>query len=177
MSNKKALLSLVLGSTVLVGCSAGGYEDLDAYMAEKKARPGGVIEPIPAFQTYKAFTYGAAGMRSPFEKPIEVKEIARLQASTNVKPDKKRVKEYLEQFSLDSLTMVGTLEQTGTLWILLQDREGSVHRVKKGNFLGRNHGKIVEASDSYLSVIEIVPSGGEGWVERPRTIKLKTTEE
>ena len=37
----------------------------------------------------------------------------------------------------------------------------------------RHHGKIVEMSDTYVAVIEIVSDGTEdGWVERPRTIKL-----
>ena len=42
-----------------------------------------------------------------------------------------------------------------------------------GDYLGRHHGKIVDMTDTYLAVIEIVSDGtAEGWVERPRTIKL-----
>jgi len=45
--------------------------------------------------------------------------------------------------------------------------------VTMGNYLGRHHGKIVEMTDSYIGVVEIVSDGTEdGWVERPRTIKL-----
>ncbi len=168
------ILAALLAS--LAGCAEDNLRDLDDFMAEKKARPGGHIKPIPPFQTYKAFSYGAAGLRSPFEKPVEVREIARLQARSNVQPDENRSKEYLEQFGLDSLTMVGTLTQQEILWVLMQDREGGVHRVKEGNYMGRNHGKIVEATDSTISLIEIVPNGTDGWVERPRTIKLKSTE-
>jgi type IV pilus assembly protein PilP len=177
MSSKNALIAASLSVLALVGCSDSGFQDLDDFMAEKKARPGGHIDPIPAFKAYKAFTYSAAGMRSPFERPVEVKEITRLQAATNVKPDKNRTKEYLEQFSLDSLKMVGSLEQADTVWVLMQDRDGGVHRVKKGNYLGHNHGQIYEVADAYISVIEIVPNGVDGWVERPRTIKLKTIDE
>jgi type IV pilus assembly protein PilP len=40
-------------------------------------------------------------------------------------------------------------------------------------FLGRHHGKIVEMTDTYVAVVEIVSDGTkDGWVERPRTIKL-----
>jgi type IV pilus assembly protein PilP len=168
---------ILLTSTLLVACGAGGYQDLDGFMAEKKSKPGGMVKPIPAFKAYKAFNYSATGLRSPFDKPVDIKEITRLQMSTNVKPDENRVKEYLEQFGIDSLAMVGTLKQTDVLWALLQDKDGGVHRVKKGNYIGRNHGHIVEAEETYLSVIEIVPNGVDGWVERPRTIKLKTIEE
>ena len=108
---------------------------------------------------------------------MEVTEITRLRMASNVKPDPNRTKEYLEQFSLDALSMVGTLQQGDTLWALMQDEEGGVHRTKMGNYMGRNHGRIVEATETYVSVIEIVPNGVDGWVERPRTIKLKTIEE
>ncbi len=164
-------------AVLLTACSGGGYSDIDAFMAEKKSRPAGHIKPIPPFQAYKAFTYGAAALRSPFDRPIDVKEITFIQTRTNVQPDESRTKEYLEQFSLDSLTMVGTLQQSGTLWILMEDNDGSVHRVKQGNHMGRNNGRIVETTETYVSVIEIVSNGVDGWIERPRTVNLKTVEE
>jgi type IV pilus assembly protein PilP len=170
----RILMALV--AAVLTACSGGDFSDLDAFMAEKKARPGGHIKPIPPFQAYKAFTYSAAGLRSPFEKPVEVKEITRIRTQANVKPDENRTKEYLEQFGLDSLSMVGTLTQAETLWILMQDQDGGVHRVKLGNYMGRNHGKIIEATETYVSLIEIVSNGLDGWIERPRTINLKSIE-
>lgn len=167
----------VLMIGLLAGCGGGTYQDLDEFMAATKARPAGHIAPIPAFKAYKAFTYSATSMRSPFEKPIEVSEITRLRMASNVKPDLNRTKEFLEQFNLDSMDMVGSLEQSGVLWALMQDENGGVHRIKEGNYIGRNHGRIVEATESYISVIEIVPNGVDGWIERPRTIKLKTSEE
>lgn len=160
----------------LTACSSGDFSDIDQFMAKTKAKPAGQIKPIPPFKTYKAFSYGATGFRSPFEKPVEVSEITRLQTATNVRPDKNRTKEFLEQFSLDSLGMVGTLEQEATLWALMLDKDGGVHRVKNGNYIGRNHGRIIETTETYIAVVEIVPNGVDGWVERPRTIKLKVTE-
>lgn len=174
----KNLLNALIAFTVcgLAGCTGNSYSDLDEFMAQTKSRPAGHIAPIPAFKAYKAFNYSATSMRSPFEKPVEVTEITRLQMASNVKPDPNRTKEFLEQYSLDSLTMVGSLAQSGTLWALMQDDQGGVHRVKKGNYMGHNHGRIVEATETYIAVIEIVPNGVDGWIERPRTIKLKTAE-
>ena len=168
------LVSFVI--VLLTGCGGKSYQDLDAFMAEKKARPGGDIKPIPAFKTHKAFSYGATSLRSPFDRPVEVTEITRLSMSSSVEPDENRTKEYLEQFSLDSLIMVGTLEQDNQLWALMQGRDGSVHRIKKGNYIGRNHGRIVDASETYVSIVEIVPNGVDGWIERPRTLKLEVSE-
>lgn len=168
------ITSLFLLAVCLTACGSSGFQDLDEFMAEKKSRPAGVIKPIPPFKAYKAFTYGATALRSPFDPPVEVREITQLQLKSTVKPDENRTKEFLEQFSLDSLKMVGTLKQGSTQWALVQNMEGGVFRVKEGNYLGRNHGRIVETSDTYLSVIEIVPNGVDGWIERPRTIKLTT---
>ena len=90
-----------------------------------------------------------------------------------MEPDEERPKEFLEQFTFDSLKMVGTLSRAGVDWCLIRDPEGGVHRVRVGNFIGRDHGKIVEMTDSFVAVIEIVSDGNEGWIERPRTIKLQ----
>jgi type IV pilus assembly protein PilP len=173
MNSYRSLLvfSLLLG--VLAGCSGNDFSDLDTFMEEKRSRPGGIIAPIPTFKAYEAFAYSATSLRSPFERPIEVREIAQLQAIAAIKPDENRTKEFLEQFTFDSLRMVGTLERDENNWSLIKDPDGGVHRVKPGNFLGRHHGKIVEMTDTFVSVVEIVSDGTpDGWVERPRTIKL-----
>ena len=164
--------ALLAPALLLTGCG-GDFADLDAFMAQKMARPGGVIAPIPTFKAYEAFAYSATTLRSPFDRPLEVREIAQLKAVKTVKPDETRVKEFLEQYTFDSLDMVGTLARDGTNWTLIRDPDGGVHRVTLGNFLGRNHGKIVEMTDNYVAVVEIVTDGTQdGWVERPRQLKL-----
>ncbi|MCX2979775.1 pilus assembly protein PilP [Halieaceae bacterium IMCC14734] len=165
---------IVVPSLVLVGCGSDEYADLDTFMDEKRARPGGVIAPIPPFKAYKAFSYSATTLRSPFDRPIEIREINQLQAVSSVKPDNDRVKEFLEQFTFDSLKMVGTLSRGGTDWTLVEDPDGGVHRVRMSDYLGRNHGRIVEMTENYIAVVEIVSDGNDGWVERPRSIKLSS---
>ncbi len=174
----------ILGSVVLLAmlqaCGSGGqYADLDNYMAQSKqeAATRGSIDPIPAFRPYQAFTYSATAMRAPFDIPVDVKELLSMNGpSSDVRPDENRTKEYLERFNLEGLQMVGSLEQRGQLWVLMDDQNGLVHRVTVGNFMGRNHGRIVEVSESQVSVIEIVSSGESSWIERPRTIKLREPE-
>lgn len=166
------IMTLSFG-VLLTACANKDFSDLDAFMASKRDRPGGVIAPIPTFKAYEAFSYSATTLRSPFDRPVEVREISQLQAISAIKPDEERAKEFLEQYTFDSLRMVGTLERDGTNWTLISDPDGGVHRVTLGNFLGRHHGKIVEMTDSFVAVVEIVSDGTkDGWVERPRTIKL-----
>jgi type IV pilus assembly protein PilP len=142
-------------------------------MADKRARPGGVIEPIPTFKAYEAFAYSATTMRSPFDRPVQVRDVTQLQAQSDVQPDESRPRELLEQFTLDSLRMVGRLSRGGTNWTLIMDPNGGIHRVTVGNYLGRDHGKITDMGEAFVAVVEIVSDGTEnGWVERPRTIEL-----
>ncbi|WOJ97260.1 pilus assembly protein PilP [Congregibacter brevis] len=172
--NVKARLTLLLPLILSVAaCTSRDFSDLDSFMAEKRARPGGIIAPIPTFKAYEAFAYSATRLRSPFDRPIEVREITQLQSISAIKPDDNRAKEFLEQYTFDSLAMVGTLDRGINSWSLVKDPEGGIHRVQVGNYLGRNHGKIVEMTDTYLAVVEIVTDGtSDGWVERPRTIEL-----
>ncbi len=170
--NKLAMCCLPV---VLAACgSSGKYSDLDEFFADARSKPHGQIAPVPAMQAYRAFTYGASGMRSPFSKPVDVKEIERIQASQSVMPDTKREKEFLEDVSFDSLKMVGTLNRQNERWALISDPERGIHRVKVDNYLGRNHGRIIEIGENYVSVLEIVSNGGNGWVERPRSLELAT---
>ncbi len=174
---RQCLLPMLASVTLLSGCSGSGeFGDLQAYVAEVNARPKGRIEPLPEFKPYESFNYSAAGLRGPFTAPVEIKLIKYQQerAKSNVKPDLQRPKEYLENFSVDAITMVGTLALTeDDVWALLDDAEGGVHRVKVGNYVGRNHGKVISINPGSVDLIEIVPDGHGGWLERPRAIKLQ----
>jgi len=157
----------------LLSCADQGLEDLNVFMAEKRAEPGGVIQPIPTFEAYEAFAYAAATLRSPFDRPIDIRQLTGLSTRAALRPDSNRSKQYLERFTLDSLFMVGSLQRNGQDWTLIKDPEGGIHRLQLGDFLGRDHGRIVAMGTGFVAVIEIVSDGTEdGWVERPRTIEL-----
>ena len=158
---------------LLASCSSPEYTDLDGFMQQVRAEPQGVIAPIPIFKTYQAFRYNAASMRSPFEVPVKIREIANLSMSSDVKPNSKRTKELLEAFNIEAILMVGTLERGGIVWALVDDGTGSIHQVLDGHFLGKNHGRIVEIRHDSLALIEIIANGPDSWIERPRTLKLK----
>jgi type IV pilus assembly protein PilP len=72
--------------------------------------------------------------------------------------------------------MVGTLANSAGLWALVSDADGNVHRVAVDNYMGRNHGRVIELGDTFISLIEIVPDGLGGWLERPKIINLKVLE-
>ena len=71
----RALLVILSSGILLSACAGKGYSDLDAFMASKRDRPGGVIAPIPTFKAYEAFSYSATTLRSPFDRPVEVRAV------------------------------------------------------------------------------------------------------
>lgn len=175
--NAKTLLTIASVGLVLSGCVfQEDHTDLKNYIAEVRARPQGSIEPLPPVRTYDAFIYGATALRSPFDQPVQVKESTVKATNPNVKPDLTRDPEFLESFNLDELSVVGMLEQKGALWSLVKDGVGGIHRVTLGNYMGKNHGKIVSVTADQIDLQEIVSDGLGGWVQRPRTIKLSEKE-
>jgi len=150
------------------------FTDLRAQMDEIKKRPKGNIEPPPEFKAYTSFAYSAAALRSPFSPPMDVELIEATGQKSAVQPDLERPKEALEEFGIDSLSMVGTLNKPGNvLFALVQDTNGGLHRIAVGNYMGRNHGKVFNVTPQKIDVIEIVSDGQDGWIERPRTIALR----
>ena len=152
----------VLAVVSLSACG-GGADDLDQYINEIKARPGGRIAPLPEITPYEVFTYvaDAQGLRSPFRPDTP-------QASgtgTGPRPDVERSREYLESFPLDTLGMVGTLYIGETMY-------GLVHRVIPGNYMGQNDGRITEISESEIALVEIISDGIGGYIERDAAVGL-----
>jgi type IV pilus assembly protein PilP len=166
------LLLMMIAATVLVatGCSRN-MSDLEAYVAEVKARPGGRIEPLPEIKTYDMFAYEPGDARSPFTPETP----ASSRADDGVRPDADRRREYLEGFPLDTLRMVGTLHLGGQLYGLVQTGDRLVHRVVIGNYLGQNDGRIVSINDSAIQLLEIIPDGLGGYTERAASIGLGET--
>lgn len=163
---------VIISLLALSGCGGGDFSDLQSYMDEVRARPKGAIEPLPKFQPYEAFTYTASALRAPFQPSIKIDILAQQKGSKDIKPDEARIKQFLEGFNIEIFEMVGTLSNGSGLNALVRGA-GGVHRVKVGDYLGRNNGRIVSIKDSAVDVIEIVPDGEGGWLERPRSIPLK----
>ncbi|MEB0062769.1 pilus assembly protein PilP [Pseudomonas sp. RTC3] len=173
------LLCMSVALIGLSGCDNGNqFGDLQTYMDEVRARPTGVIEPLPKFRPYEAFTYSAAALRSPFQPLVKIDLVRRQKGSQQVKPDETRVKQFLEGFNIEQFEMVGTMANDSGIFALMRGGGGGgggvgVYRMKVGDYLGRNHGRIVSISDSQVDVVEIVPDGEGAWLERPRSISLK----
>ncbi len=167
------LLLCALVVTLLGGCSnESKMAELKTYVDSVVSRPPGQVEPPPGFVSYVSFTYSAASLRSPFDIPVDAATAIRNQLNNQVKPDENRPKEYLESFALGALTMVGTLAKGGQTWALIKDEANNINRVTIGNYMGKSFGRIVSIAPTQIDVMEIVPTGDGGWIERPQSIVL-----
>lgn len=166
-SANRIIRTLVVGVLALAAAGCGGNNDLDEYINKVKAQPGGRIDPLPQVKPYETFAYEAQTLRSPF-----VPDSPRGRAAAGPRPEANRPKEYLEQFPLDTLKMVGTLQRNNVRYALLQTQDGLVHRVVPGNYVGQNDGRVVAVTDGEVQVEELVPDGIGGFYKRSAAIGL-----
>lgn len=146
------------------------------------ARPGGRIEPLPEIKPYEAYAYksGKENAPNPFKlfyvvnKPeITDEAIADDGLTEEMEREiRNRNREELEQFELDSLRMVGTIDNENNNWAIVLDPNGVVHRVKVGNYIGANIGKIINIYEDRIDLREIVQDSTGRWEEREAALAL-----
>ncbi len=166
MPRKTRETILLAALAALAACTSRDKELAQFIKQTKLEQPTGV-KPLPEVKPYENFAYAAQSLRSPFMPGSS--------AATSVaglRPDSKRTREILEQFALDTLKMVGTLQMGGKNYGLVQSRDGLVHRVLPGNHMGQNDGNVVSVTASKIKLTEIVPDGLGGYIERPAELAL-----
>ena len=163
-----------VAAAVVAACLSacgGANDDLRAYIDQVKTRPGGRIEPLPPVEPAPTFKYEPGTRRSPFMPDAPQRRVSNDPNSVEG-PDRDRPPEFLEQFPLDTLKMVGTLADRRASFGLIQTSDGLVHRVTVGNHMGQNFGRITAISDSEIQLVEIISDGLGGYLERPAAIGL-----
>lgn len=161
---------LCAGLLGLASCSQD-VSDLQSFIAQTKSAHVGSVKPIPQFKPYESFSYTASELRDPFVATIDLEDDDTTKTSL-LNPDSTRPKEPLEVFPLDTLSMVGILEQGSQLWGLIKDPKNLVHRVQVGQYMGQSEGRILEINETAIYLVEIVPDGVGGYIERDASIAI-----
>lgn len=167
--------ALLLGiiATALVGCgrgitsAPGDAPNLEKWVAEVKNRPAPPLEPLPVMQQFETFEYASQGLRDPFSNAFSDQS-----GGSGPRPDPDRPKQTLEQFPLDSMDMVGTLGRGTGLIALVMAPDKVTYRVRPGIYLGQNDGRVTAVLEDRIELVELVPDGAGGWLERPATVAL-----
>lgn len=160
------MLALLL---TLVGCERG-TSDLQRWVQEERQRPGQPLDPVPPIAVAEVVAYEAFDLRDPFQRRPAAAELAGVAENDDgvggLRPDPNRRREFLEGFPLDTLTMVGTLRIDDVDFALIRDNESVIHRVRAGNYLGRNHGEIERVTPTRVELRELIQDGRGSWTER-----------
>lgn len=163
--------SIICLSLLGVSACSQDISDLQTFIAQTKSSHVGSVKPLPQFKPYESFSYTAAELRDPFVATVDLENDETTKTSL-LNPDSTRPKQPLEVFPLDTLSMVGLLEQNDQLWGLIKDPQNIVHRVQVGNYMGQNEGRILEINESAIYLVEIVPDGIGGYIERDASIAI-----
>ena len=165
---------------ITAGCVSNDISDLEQHVDQIMSRPGGRIEPLPEVRPYEAYAYqsGINQAKDPFRPFYEkiIEEVAQSEDS-GLTPEMEREinnrnREELESFELDSLRMVGTIDDEQENWGIVLDPDGTVHKVKVGNYAGLNIGKITNIFEDRIELREIIQDSQGRWEEREATLAL-----
>jgi type IV pilus assembly protein PilP len=174
-SSVRGGLRIALAAAVsagLAGCGSNDLSDLRNYVADVKNRTKTEVDPLPEIKTVEPFVFNAEEIRDPFVPDEKMQEPEEERIETGIRPDTARPKEELESYELDSLHMVGTVVQQGLLWGLIKASDGTIHRVRVGNYIGKNYGKIVNIKENMIELVEIVADSPGIWHERKGGLNL-----
>ncbi|MBV1787394.1 pilus assembly protein PilP [Marinobacterium sp. D7] len=173
-------LALSFSALLTTGCLwVEDTADLRQFVSATLAKPGGKIEPLPEFKPYESFVYEGSSLRDPFKPLVPESEADKLAGpDSGIKPDQDRPKDYLEEFAIDQLSMVGTITPLGSqaLYALVRDNKGEIHRVTVGDHMGLDYGEVVEVNNQTIKLVEIISNGRGGWMTRPRNLAMPEQE-
>ncbi|MEQ1816211.1 MAG: pilus assembly protein PilP [Nitrosomonas sp.] len=165
------LLALIMiPLTMMTACTQNDYADLEAFIQSSGDGLHGQIDPLPEVKPQQYFTYEAFDISSPF---VPRKNDQAQTITSGIQPDLNRHKEVLESYPLESLSMVGSLQRHNMIFALIKSPDGTLHRVKIGNHLGENFGKINQISEAEVKLSEIMQDGVNEWTERTSVLMLK----
>mgnify|MGYP001820994826 FL=1 len=171
MIRKFSLLGPLLLVLLVTGCQQKEKENLSQFVADAGKMKAKEIEPLPNIKPVEVFAYSAQEFAEPFNvENLKPKQV--VSARSGVGPDTNRRREPLENYPLDSLTMVGTLFRDNERRVVIKTPEGAVQTAVVGNYIGQNYGKIEAIDENEIVVKEQVLNSAGTWVGRDASIKV-----
>lgn len=168
----RALCALV-GVVILGGCAAD-TEELQGWMDQQRREVKPSVTPLVAPKKFDPAPYAAAQAVEPFSAQklsVALKQEAR-QPNSLLAAELNRRKEPLEFFTLDGMSMVGSVTKQGRPFALLRV-DNLLYQVKVGDYLGQNYGKITKITETEIALREIVQDAAGEWIERPSSLQLQ----
>ncbi|HET7863960.1 MAG TPA: pilus assembly protein PilP [Burkholderiaceae bacterium] len=178
MSTSRSPLRIVatlvsMAVLALAGCSAS-QQELQEWMEQQKKEVKPNVPPLVAPRKFDPQPYTALNSVEPFSSQkltVALKQENR-QPNSLLAAELNRRKEPLEAYPLDNLVMVGSMNhKTKPSALLKADR--LLYEVHVGNYIGQNYGKVMQITETEISLREIVQDAAGEWIERTSTLQLQ----
>ncbi|HEY5716107.1 MAG TPA: pilus assembly protein PilP [Psychromonas sp.] len=165
---------VLLMTLPLFSCTDVNLDDLSRFVAETKAKIYPIDDNVPTLKKIDPLAFTQQGARNPFSEP-QAEAIASVASAPKScpQPNLNRKKQALETYSLDNLTMRGTVLVDQQIWALVQVTDGELYKVKPGYYLGLNHGRVLNITGDKIDLLELAPDQDGCWQERITQITLQ----
>lgn len=159
------------------GCGSDEYQDLRQFVAESGNNLRGRVEQLPEMKPYEPFSYEAYDLQDPF-KPRKPEAGEKGDSERPSQASDLRRKEALEAYPLESLKMVGTLQDKNRkMFALVKTPENNLYQIKIGNYLGQNFGIVTAITETSITLKEVFQDTSGIWSERTSSLQLLDEEE
>lgn len=176
MKSVAKVLWLALATLGLSACGDSDQEDLQRWMVEQRAQVKPSVPPISEPKKFTPQAYTEASSFEPFNMLKLTQALRREsnQPSTSelIAPELARRKEALEAFPLDTMAMVGSMNRNGQPVALVRV-DKLLYKVRVGEYLGLNYGRITRINETEVALREIVQDAAGEWIERVATLQLQ----
>ena len=156
----------------VAACGGGEHQDLKEELKKLSADLRGKVPPLPVVKPYEPVPYKAFDLPDPFGSAKIELVTKTASGGGGLKPDLNRPKEPLEAFPLESVKVVGVLQQSKQIFALVR-ADASIYRVKVGNYMGQNFGLVTGITESQVQLRELVQDASGDWAERVSTLQLQ----
>jgi type IV pilus assembly protein PilP len=172
----KKLIVPALLAVLLAGCGDSDVREVRTWMEETRAQTKPSVKPLPESKEFLPYAYSQAQAPDPFSAD-KLAGPGTMAVQANVaQPDLNRPREALENYPLDTMRMVGMMQKGGLSFALVQI-ERSVYRVRAGQHLGQNFGKVTRVTPAAVEIREMVQDAAGDWVERISKLELQESKE
>jgi type IV pilus assembly protein PilP len=167
----------MLAALLLAACSERDVREVNTWMAQVKQQTKVAVPPLTEPKTFVPFVYASNGAVDPFSADKLLSELAKdVKQGKGIKPDADRRKDVLEGFPLDTMKMVGTIQDKTAMYALLQIDK--VHyRARAGEHIGTDYGLVTSVTASAVNIKETVQDASGDWVERISKLELQESQE
>ena len=176
------MLRLVL-SLVALACMAGlsacgdQRDDLRQWMVQQRQQTRPTVKPLQKPTEYQPLDYTQAAAADPYADERLTSVLRRESRTADagaalIAPELNRRKQPLEAYPLDTMTMVGSLQQNNDDVALIRVDQ-LLYQVRPGQYLGQNYGRIQAITENTVTLREIVQDAAGEWMERRAELTLQ----